>query len=144
FQSPDKQKIGFLFWLMSRSERQRSPIPRARNKMRYMYNSCIQSHSVVDLFAKAARSNKCINMLDCGLHHARLPPPLGRTLVYKSAGEAIPLCAGGAIESKEHMSRTNQPVLMHRVELNTGAVFQDLWSTDQRNIMIVDDVKTFV
>ena len=53
----------------------------------------------------------------------------------------MPLCTDCAVESEKHVSRTNQPVLMHRVELNTGTILQDLWPTDQRNIVVVNDVK---
>ena len=49
--------------------------------------------------------------------------------------------AQGPTESEEEVRRTEQPVLMGRVEFDPAAVLQDLRTSYQRDIVEMDDVK---
>jgi hypothetical protein len=42
------------------------------------------------------------------------------------------------------MGRADQPILMHGVELNPLPVFENFGSAHERDVVIVDDVKTFI
>ena len=42
------------------------------------------------------------------------------------------------------MGRTDQPVLMHGVELDPIPVFENFGSAHERDVVVVDDVKTFI
>ena len=46
-----------------------------------------------------------------------------------------------SVESEQHVGRANEPILVHRVELDTLSIFIDFWPTDQRDVVIVDDIK---
>src|SRR5215510_7624204 len=102
-----------------------------------------KSHLQVLLLAEPTRCYEGINML-CGLRQqSKVAPPLQRTLVDEGANSAPGLVAWRAVVLEEHVGWTHEPVLMHGVEFNGVAVLQDLGSTHKRNVVIMDDIKTF-
>jgi len=42
------------------------------------------------------------------------------------------------------MGRTDQPVLMHGVEFDPIPIFENFGSAHERDVVVVDDVKTFI
>ena len=47
-----------------------------------------------------------------------------------------------SVEAEQHVGRANKPILVHRMELDALSIFIDFRPTDQRDIVIVDDIKT--
>ena len=113
-----------------------------RNKCGQMHNGDVEAHSMVDLSTEMARSDKRIHMLSGAFQYAEIPPPLGRALVDEATGKAMRPCTGRAIESEQNMSRADQPILMHRVKLNAAPVRQNSRAANERNVVIVDDIKS--
>ena len=100
--------------------------------------------SFVELLAETARSNESIDMFGCSLQQTGVPPPLWRTLVCERADEALPSGARLPVELEQHMSGADQPILVHRVEFYRLAVVQQFWTADERQIVVVNDIKTLV
>lgn len=63
------------------------------------------------------------------------------TFVGQGTGETMGAKTRLRIESEERMRGTEQPVLVHGIELQAPSIGQNL-RTKQRNVVIVDDVKT--
>ena len=108
-----------------------------------MHDGNIESHFTVLFFQEMAESNKGIHVLACSFQQSGMSPQLGRPLMRQGTEEAISLRADRTVEFVQHMSRANQPVLMHSVQLDTLPIFQYFRPADQRDVMIVDDIKPF-
>jgi len=39
------------------------------------------------------------------------------------------------------MGWTNQPIFMESIELDSLTVVEDLWPSDQRNVVVMDNIK---
>ena len=51
--------------------------------------------------------------------------------------------ARSAVKSEKNVGWTDQPVLVHRVKLDTTPVFEDFGAADQRDIVIMDNIESF-
>ena len=98
----------------------------------------------MQIFAEMALRDKGIYMPDRLFQQPQIAPPLWGALVCQAAEETVRMSARCAVESEHHMCGTDQPVLAHAVQLDTLTVFQDLWPANQRDIVIVDHIKSFV
>ena len=96
-----------------------------------MGNGNVQPHSVMDLFAGTARRDKGVHMLESIIKKAEIPPQLWRTFVRQGTEKAFWMKASFSIESEHYMGGADQPVFMHRVELNTFSIFENFGTTDK-------------
>jgi len=46
-----------------------------------------------------------------------------------------------SVKSEQYVGRANEPILVHRMELDTLPIFIDFRPTDQRDVVIMDDIK---
>src|SRR6266436_1225753 len=97
---------------------------------------------MMDFLAEATRSDKGIHVLDGSLGQTRRSPPLRRALVDQTTSETMTSHAGGTVEPEQHVCRTHQPILVHGVELDTLAIPQDFGSAHQRDVVVMDNIKT--
>src|SRR5271157_5068357 len=82
-----------------------------------------------------------VDMLHRPAKHSRVAPPLGRSAIKQSAGEAGSAETGLAVEPEKRVCWTDQPILMGSVKLDGLAVFQDLRAADERNVVVMVDVE---
>ena len=100
------------------------------------------AHVLMGALAEHTRRDESVNVLDCAIQHVGMPPPLWRAQVRQTAERAVRLCARGSIVPEEDVRLTDEPILVHRIQFDALAVFQDFGSADQRNIVKMNDVKT--
>jgi hypothetical protein len=105
-------------------------------------SSTIGAFSEFPMFVSGKRSaQEEINMFHGLIYQIRIAPELRWSPVQEGAKETLPVDAGFAVEFKEHMSRADQPVFVQRIEFRGPSVPEDIRSTDERDVVIVNNVK---
>jgi hypothetical protein len=93
--------------------------------MRQVHHGQVESALLMDLLAEATRGNKRVHVLDGRLQKTPITPPLWRTFMGQGTGKTMGLQARSRIEPEEDMHGTDQPVLVHGIELEAPSVFQN-------------------
>src|SRR5215467_7209966 len=107
-----------------------------------MNDGTCKPKATVNLFSETAWGDEGINMFERILQQVGIAPPLRRSLVSQATDDAIRFDARRAIKFEKSVSRTDQPVFQHGIELDAFAVLED-FGAEQRNIEIVDDIESF-
>ena len=64
--------------------------------------------------------------------------------MHQGAPEAVRPNTDPPVESEEHMGGADQPVLVHRIELDGFSELQNLGPSHEGNVVVVNDIKTFL
>ena len=60
------------------------------------------------------------------------------------ARETLLMGARFTVELEQHVGRADQPVLMEGIEFDTLSILENLRSSDQRDVVVVDNIKRFL
>ena len=62
----------------------------------------------------------------------------------EGAGETLSMRASFTVELEQHVGWTYQPVLMEGVEFDPVAILENLRSSNQGDVVVVDNIKRFL
>ena len=109
-----------------------------------MHDLSSEVHFLMFSLAELAWGYEGVNVFERGLHQTEVPPPLRRSLVGQGAAKTLRFHTGITIKLKQDMSGAPQPVFVHGVELQPLPIFENSRPSNQRDIVIMDNIKAFL